>query len=119
MRSFSSYNFSLHSPDYAFGLCALFIAYINTRGPCVSLSLEVGNRVVTLSYSEAKYQKYLLCGSISLGNVVFSPFSLKSSRVHAGYKLCCMFVFLCLGVLRKVKRVLAFPKFLGLIPVAI
>ena len=36
--------------------------------------------------------------------------SLKLSQVHAGYALRCMFAFPCLGVLREVKRVPAFPK---------
>ena len=36
------------------GLCALFIAYTNPRGPCVSRSLEAGNTFLILSYSKAK-----------------------------------------------------------------
>ena len=44
---------------------------------------------------------------------------LKLSQVPAAYASCCMFVFPCLGVLGVVERVLAFPKFLGVILVAL
>ena len=33
----------LSLPTPALDLCVLFIAYVNLRGPCVSLRLEVGN----------------------------------------------------------------------------
>ena len=59
--------------------------------------------VVPLSYYEEKYQYYLPCGAILHRDVVFFWFPFKLSQVPAGYALCCLFVFPCLGVLGKVK----------------
>ena len=57
--------------------------------------------------------------SSKIADVVFFQFHLKLFRVLDGCALCCMFVFPCLSVLRKVKRVLAFSKLLALIWVAL
>ena len=51
---FPSRIFHFQGPGYAFGLCALFIADTNPRGPCVSRSLEVGNTFLILCCFQSK-----------------------------------------------------------------
>ena len=95
---------------YVLNLCALLIAYVNPRGLYVSLSLEVGNALVMLSYFEAKYQKCPISGAISHTDVVFFLFFLKLSQVLASYALCCMFLSLCLACPQDLKSPCFFPN---------
>ena len=64
-------NRIFQDPGDPLGLCALFIADTNSREPCVSRSLKVGNIFLILSYSKLQQQKCLSCSAISHSDAVF------------------------------------------------
>ena len=70
------YDFSFQDPGHAFHLSASFIAYVKPKGPCVSLSFEVGSTFLILGYFKAKQQKYPPCGVISYRDAGFYAFLL-------------------------------------------
>ena len=74
----------------------------------VSLSIEVRNIFLIFGYLPAKYQKCLSCGRVRLFSFDFSSNFLKS-------RIMLHVIISMLGVLRQIKRVLAFPQILSTI----
>ena len=79
-------EFRFLDPGYALSICALFNAYTNPKRACVSLSLEVGNTFLMLSYFETKSKHVFDVMRFDAVMLLFL-FLLKLSQVSAGYAL--------------------------------